>query len=77
LSVIRGTIITVYGEVWKGDERTLPFYPDRDEAVVLHTFSYALDYVRWTGGNLCRLPLSLAMQKVVGSNPIIRSLKPP
>ena len=46
--VIRGQIVTAdeFGELWNGDERALPFYAERNEAVVLRTLSYWLDFVR-------------------------------
>ncbi len=50
-SLLRGTIMFqgyVGPEVWKGDQRRLPFYPDRDEGVVIHSAAYRLDFVRCT-----------------------------
>src|SRR5262249_48177714 len=47
--VARGAIaITTYdgGETWTGDRSTLPFYPDRDEAVVLTSSHYGLVSIR-------------------------------
>jgi hypothetical protein len=44
-TVERGAIaITTYdgGEAWTGDRSTLPFYPDRDEAIVLTSGHYGL-----------------------------------
>ena len=48
-TVARGAIgITGYdgGEQWTGDRSTLPFYPDRSEAVVLTSGHYGLVGVR-------------------------------
>jgi hypothetical protein len=46
-SLLRGQIATaVDGQQWRGEQRALPFYPDRNEAVVLRSSSYRLDFVR-------------------------------
>jgi hypothetical protein len=48
--VQRGLIMTLAGtagpELWKGEQRALPFYPDRDETVILHSSRTRLDYAR-------------------------------
>jgi hypothetical protein len=48
--VQRGLIMTLAGtagpELWKGEQRALPFYPERDETVILHSSRHQLDYVR-------------------------------
>ena len=46
LDLVRGSIVTDDGEIWREDPRTLPFYPERDETIVLHNSRSRLDYVR-------------------------------
>ncbi len=49
ITVLSGDIVTVDGLRWSGDQRKLPFYPERDESVVLHNFSNRMDYARCVG----------------------------
>lgn len=49
MTLFTGEIVTVDGIRWNGDQRNLPFYPERDESDVLHNFSSRLDYARCVG----------------------------
>jgi hypothetical protein len=49
ITLLTGDIVMVDGLRWSGDQRQLPFYPDRAESIVLHNFSNRLDYARCIG----------------------------
>ena len=49
ITLLSGEIVTVDGLRWSGEQRDLPFYPDRDESIILRNFSYRMDYARCIG----------------------------